>query len=439
MTVGCARRSGVTTTTPNIQGGEYDAGGLPRAIISVNSLMLHKAVPGIMRQPAAETVLACEPQVRIGSSAQPVPAAAAAELQRQIGHEQAGLALAFVSSRYDRDALARDLRREFGALPLIGCTTAGEIGPLGYMDGGLSGLTFGRDDLIYEVGLIEGVSRLDNRRGQAFAYGLRQRLAQRVEPFDPNRCFALLLIDGLCGHEEPVARAIHDGLGGIAMAGGSAGDGLDFRQTTVLYDGRFHTDAAVLLVAATPHPFTTFKTQHFVCGAQRMVLSGAIPEQRIATEINGFPAAREYARAIGLELSQLDPMVFSAHPMVVKVGGAEFVRSIQKVNPDGSLTFFCAIDEGIVFNVAQGVDLVDNLNSLFGDIEQRIGPPRLVIGCDCILRRLELVQNGAIDKVSAILRQHHVVGFSTYGEQFRGMHVNQTFTGIAIGARRAAA
>jgi hypothetical protein len=26
-----------------------------------------------------------------------------------------------------------------------------------------------------------------------------------------------------------------------------------------------------------------------------------------------------------------------------------------------------------------------------------------------------------------------VVGFSTYGEQFRGMHVNQTLTGIAFG------
>ena len=26
-----------------------------------------------------------------------------------------------------------------------------------------------------------------------------------------------------------------------------------------------------------------------------------------------------------------------------------------------------------------------------------------------------------------------MVGFSTYGEQFGAMHVNQTFTGIAIG------
>jgi hypothetical protein len=386
--------------------------------------------------PVVESISRLGPEVRIGYSANPVPAAAAAELCGLIGHDQAGLALVFVSNRYDPEALADDLRRELGAVPMIGCTTAGEIGPLGYMQGGLSGLTLGRSDLVFEVGLIEGVSRLETRKGQAFAYGLRQNLAQRIAQFDPSRCFALLFIDGLCGHEEYVARAIHDGLGGIPLVGGSAGDGMEFQHTAVLYDGRFHTDAAVLLVAATPHPFTTFKTQHFVSGTRRLVLTGALPDQRIATEINGFPAAEEYARSIGLELSQLNPLVFSAHPMVVKIGGADFVRAIQKVNPDGSMTFFCAIDEGIVFNVAKGVDLVENLNAMFDDIERRIGPPRLVIGCDCILRRLELSQNGAIDKVSAILREHNVVGFSSYGEQYRGMHVNQTFTGIAFGAKR---
>jgi len=29
-----------------------------------------------------------------------------------------------------------------------------------------------------------------------------------------------------------------------------------------------------------------------------------------------------------------------------------------------------------------------------------------------------------------------VIGFNTYGEQFNGMHLNQTFTGVAIGGFR---
>jgi len=383
-----------------------------------------------MMQHAADTL-----GIRIGSTTDPHPEIAAAALRHQLGQEGMGLAVVFASSRYDLEALAGCLRREFGQVPVVGCTTAGEIGPLGYTEGGLSGFSLAEDEVTVEIGLIDGVSGLQNRRGQAFAYGLRQRLAGRLAEFDTDSCFALLLVDGLCLREENVALALYDGLGGIPLVGGSAGDDLDFCRTAVLYDGRFHHDAALLLVASTQRRVMTFKTQHFVCASRRLVVTGAQPERRVATEIDGFPAAEEYARVIGLDPAQLNPMVFSAHPMVVKVGGADFVRSVQKVNPDGSMTFYCAIDEGIVFNVAEGVDMVANLAALFEDVGRRIGPPSLVIGCDCILRRLEMGQKGLIDDVAAIMRRHNVVGFSTYGEQFRGMHVNQTFTGIAFGPR----
>jgi hypothetical protein len=304
---------------------------------------------------------------------------------------------------------------------------------MGYENEGVAGVGFGRDDVIFQVGLMDGISKMSPAQCQRFAYDLRQRLLQEASNFDVSMCFALLLIDGLSGHEEYVARAVHEGLGGIAMVGGSAGDGMAFQKTGVLYQGAFRADAALLLVAASPHPITTFKSQHFVAGERRLVLTGAIPERRIATEINGLPAAQEYARAVGVERSQLGPHIFSAHPLVVKIGGADFVRSIQKVHDDDTLTFFCAIDEGIVFNVAERVDLASNLEMLFSEIEQRIGSPRLVLGCDCILRRLEIEQSGMKDDVSAILRKHHVIGFNSYGEQYRGMHVNQTFTGVAIG------
>ena len=36
--------------------------------------------------------------------------------------------------------------------------------------------------------------------------------------------------------------------------------------------------------------------------------------------------------------------------------------------------------------------------------------------------------------MSEIFAENNVVGFSTYGEQFEAMHVNQTFTGVAIGS-----
>jgi len=164
-------------------------------------------------------------------------------------------------------------------------------------------------------------------------------------------------------------------------------------------------------------------------------VTGAEPARRIVTEINGEPAAREYARMVGLAVDKLTPMIFAAHPVVVRVGGQNYVRSIQKVNDDESLSFFCAIDEGIVLTVAEGGDIVGNLEDAFAKIERELGPPALVLGCDCILRSIEIGQRGVRERIGAIFAANNVVGFATYGEQYNAMHVNQTFTGVAISAR----
>jgi len=154
---------------------------------------------------------------------------------------------------------------------------------------------------------------------------------------------------------------------------------------------------------------------------------------RTVREINGGPAAQEYAEAVGLEVKELTPQVFAAYPVMLKIGGEYYVRSIQKANPDGSLTFYCAIDNGLVLTVAKGKALLENLRQRLEKIHSDIPRVKLVLGCDCILRRLELQQKNLIAEAADILRGSEFIGFSTYGEQFNGIHVNQTLTGIALG------
>ena len=209
-------------------------------------------------------------------------------------------------------------------------------------------------------------------------------------------------------------------------------DGLSFGKSYVYFDGSFHADSAVLVLVTTPLPFRTFKTQHFVPTSERAVVTGADAERRIVSEIDGWPAAEAYARLIGASLTSLDPRSFSAQPMVVVIDGTTYVRSIQKANPDGSLTFFCAIEEGIVLRRARGVNLVGDLEHAFAEIRTAIGQPQLVIGCDCVLRKLEIAERGLVDRVEAVFRENNVVGFNSYGEQYGGVHVNQTSVGIAI-------
>ncbi len=327
-----------------------------------------------------------------------------------------------------------ELDRLFAGVQVVGCTTAGEFGPAGYRDRSISGASFPAGSFTAVSGSLSGLQQFELGQGQALAQNLMHRLETLESGADAGNSFALLLIDGLSVREEPVTRALQNVLGMRPLVGGSAGDGLNFGKTYVYFDGGFHADSAVLVLVTTAVPFRVFETQHFVPTGQRAVVTAADAKRRVVMEIDGWPATDGYARLVGANVASLDAMRFAEQPVGVLIDGENHTRSIQKADPDGSLTFFCAIEEGLVLQATRGVDLVENLKSTFTELQDAIGQPQLVIGCDCILRKLEIAERGFGDRVQAIFRANNVIGFNTYGQQYRGMHVNQTLTGIAFGA-----
>ncbi|WP_420473427.1 nitric oxide-sensing protein NosP [Noviherbaspirillum sp. ST9] len=378
-------------------------------------------------------------EIRTAQSCALDPREAVREFHAGVACADTVLVVFFCSIEYDLDTVADEMRRMFAGIPVVGCTTAGEIGPAGYRGKSLAGAGFPSGTCTAVTGHLDGLRNFEIARGQVFAHSLLQRLEIQAPGTDAHNSFAFLLIDGMSVREEPVTRSLQNALGRIPMFGGSAGDDLKFSSTQVFHEGCFHRDSAVLILATTTLPFRIFKTQHFVSTEERMVVTEADAENRIVREINGLPAAQEYARIMGVDVNDLDPMRFAASPVVVLIDGVDYVRAIQKANPDGSLTFYCAIEEGLVLRVARGVDLVENLQHAFQRVVSEIGHPQVVFGCDCILRHLEMSQCGLKDRVAAVLRDYNTVGFNTYGEQFAGVHVNQTFTAIAIGHSRKSA
>ena len=255
------------------------------------------------------------------------------------------------------------------------------------------------------------------------------------EAHPEHNLFGTLLIDGLSVMEEQVIAILADAVGDMPIVGGSAGDDIKFEKTFIYANGDFYSDAALFIVFETVLPFMQIKTQHFTASDNRLVITKALPEKRIVYEINGRPAAQEYARIVGLDVENINPQVFSTYPVMLRLGGKHYVRSIQKVNDDGSLSFFCAIDEGLVLRVASGVNLVENLNDTFKQVRQELPHIKLTIGFDCILRLLEVKQKQLEPQVNEIFKQNRVMGFNTYGEQYNSVHVNQTFTGIVLGEK----
>jgi len=107
------------------------------------------------------------------------------------------------------------------------------------------------------------------------------------------------------------------------------------------------------------------------------------------------------------------------------------VRAIRQVAQNGDLVFFSAIDEGVVLTITEPADMAEQLGR---ELARLCMPerPAAILAFDCILRRLEAQEKQRTAQISDLLRRYRVVGFSTYGEQFGPIHVNQTMTGIAI-------
>jgi hypothetical protein len=361
------------------------------------------------------------------------------ELHAAIYQADAALTVFYCSPRYDREKLQTELVRLFGDQVVVGCTSAGEIGPAGYLSGGMTGVSLASAELSVISRRMEHLSQMLMQDGQELAQAVLRSLDPDGQARAEGNLFGFLLVDGMSLKEELVVASVYRGLRDVPLFGGSAGDGTNFGATYVFHDGEFRADACVFTLVKTTLPFVVFKSEHFESSEKKLVVTGADPERRIVTEINGASAAREYARMVGLDLYKLTPMVFATYPVVVRLGGVYYVRSIQKVNDDESLTFFCAVDEGIVLTVANGVDMIDNLKQSFQGVRRRIGVPKITLGCDCILRGLELDQRQIRAAVGQVMADNNVCGFGTYGEQYNAMHVNQTFTAVSIGDSLAAA
>jgi hypothetical protein len=349
------------------------------------------------------------------------------ELVTQLGPAELDGVLLFCDPDYDLAALGPALKAAFSC-PVMGCTSSGQIGVRGFQATGIVAVGISGGALRMEPMLIAPLSDL-----QAQAAIAADAVQSRTAGVRHAQFFALLLVDGLSASEEHLAAALYQMTGNIPLIGGSAGDNLRFQRTYVYHDGRFLSDAAVLALFDCALPFATFKLQHFVASAVELVITDADPDTRLIREINGEPAAQAYAEAIGMRVPDLNPTVFSTYPLVLTIAGEPYVRSIQQVNEDLSMTCYCAVEEGLVVAIGKAVDVMTTLEHAFDEVRSAVPDPALIIGCDCILRRVEFEQTGMDDRVGAFMARQRVFGFSTYGEQFNGLHVNQTFTGVAIG------
>lgn len=351
---------------------------------------------------------------------------AAGAIWAAVGRMRPGLVLVFAAEGAILAPLTGALRDAFGPeCCVLGCSSAGCF-------------AFGkyRDDQVVAVVFPEAAFRAravwlrDLRQHMALDWirTLRRLAAGFGEAAPGWSRFGLLMIDGLCRREEVVVATVDAALGDLPVLGGSAGDGLRFGRTHLALDGESHPESAVFCLVSSAFPVEEVVFDHFTPASGRMVVTEALPEERVILSINAEPAAEEYARLIGMAEADLGPRAFAAHPLLTRQGGRHVVRAIQAVTPERGLSLMSSVETGVTMTLGKAQNLTEGLEARMS----ALGPTALILGFDCVLRRIALEQAGLGAAVERIYRKHRVAGFNTYGEQHGGLHVNQTFVGLAF-------
>ena len=192
--------------------------------------------------------------IRTGQSSAPDAVEAVREFHGAVAQPGAELVIFFCSTGYDLEILAAEVNRSFAGVPVVGCTTAGEIGPRGYLDGGISGLSLPSGSFKAVSGHLDDLRQSTVEQAEAFVGGLLGRLERNAPGAHADQLFAFQMIDGLSMREELITYAFQHALGKIPLVGGSAGDATNFAHTYVFSEGRFEKTPRSWCLPPAPSP-----------------------------------------------------------------------------------------------------------------------------------------------------------------------------------------
>ncbi len=178
--------------------------------------------------------------MRVGRSAARDAQAAGEEAARlALGQDKASLLVVFSSDAYDLEQLVRTISERSGGAPLIGCSTAGEIGASGPEDASVVVTALGGEGFSIATALATSASgRL--RLASAEVAASVSQVAER-----PHKVL-MLLSDGLSGDQQEVVRGAYSVVGAaVSLVGGCAGDDLKMKRTYQFHGTQVVTDAVV--------------------------------------------------------------------------------------------------------------------------------------------------------------------------------------------------
>jgi hypothetical protein len=229
----------------------------------------------------------------VGQSSTTASRTAAAQAARAaLTGAEPKLLIVFSAIEHDPTHVQAGVRDVVGDdVPVIGCTTRGEIAPGGATDGTVVVAALGGP------GFAATVAAAENVTGRQRDAGVELGRSVTEIPGLPHRVL-LLLTDGLVREQEQILRGCYSVLGAsVPLFGGSGADGWRMKQAYVITGDRVLTNAVVTATIHSEAPLSVGVRHGFRTVGEPMIVTGS-RDGRIQT-VDDRPALDVYLERLG--------------------------------------------------------------------------------------------------------------------------------------------
>ncbi|MFC5000568.1 FIST signal transduction protein [Dactylosporangium cerinum] len=236
------------------------------------------------------------------------------------------LVIVFSAITHDPAAVLDGVRQVASGMPVVGCTTHGEIGPGGPTDGTVTVAALGGPGITVSTAVAEGVA---GRQRDAGA-----EVARCAEPLadQPHRVL-MLLTDGFVRDQESILRGVYSVLGaGVPLFGGASADGWRMTGSHLFAGDRVlsDADAVVAVTIASEAPLAVgVRHGYRKVGDAMIVTSSGGGRIQTRRHRRGHPAARpaHHRPRLAEPGRAARPAGRPERPTDVQVGGAGSPRT----------------------------------------------------------------------------------------------------------------
>lgn len=349
---------------------------------------------------------------------------AAGQAIKGLGKDTAQLLIVFSSVVFNQEEMLQGVLEAARGIPLIGCSTAGEIVTNGPSKKTVAVMAISAQGVQFNLGLGQNIKE------SALAAG--SQLGENLLSQTKDGKLVIMLPDGLAGNGADIVRGLQNALGeNFLIAGGAAGDDFLFKKTYEYYNDQILSGAVVGAMVSGDVKFGIGVRHGWKpIGASKKVTKS---KGAILYELDNKPAVQIYEEYFGKKAEELksEPLARMAitYPLGLKIPNSDeyLIRDPITAGSQGEITCAAEVPEGSEINLMMG-SKSDAIKAARQAAEQCVqgikekGGSKVTTAIlfNCIARDKLLAQDAQkeIDVIKQVLGDSaEMIGFYTYGEQ----------------------